>query len=60
VFRKNTKVYEGLIASLRRGKDDVREIASGYECGIVLEDFNEFEVGDIIEAFTQERVKPGA
>jgi translation initiation factor IF-2 len=60
VFRKGTKVYEGLIASLRRGKDDVREIASGYECGIVLEDFNEFEIGDVIEAFAQERVKPGA
>jgi translation initiation factor IF-2 len=60
VLRKSTKVYEGLVASLRRGKDDVREIASGYECGIVLEDFSEFEVGDIIEAFTQERVKPGA
>ncbi len=60
VMRKGTKVFEGLIASLRRGKDDVREIASGYECGIVLEDFNEFEVGDIIEAFAQERVKPGA
>jgi len=60
VLRKNTKVFEGLIASLRRGKDDVREIASGYECGIVLEDFNEFEVGDIIESFAQERVKPGA
>ncbi len=60
VLRKNTKVFEGLIASLRRGKDDVREITSGYECGIVLEDFNEFEVGDIIESFAQERVKPGA
>jgi len=43
---------------LRRGKDDVREVATGYECGIVLEDFNEFEVGDIIEAYAQERVKP--
>jgi translation initiation factor IF-2 len=60
ILRKNTKVYDGKIASLRRGKDDVREVATGYECGIVLEDFTEFEVGDIIEAFTQERVKPGA
>src|SRR5262249_580488 len=55
IMRKNTKVYDGKIASLRRGKDDVREVATGYECGIVLDDFTEFEVGDIIEAFTQER-----
>jgi len=60
LLRKNEKVYEGKIASLRRGKDDVREVASGYECGIVLEDFTAFEIGDIIEAFVQERVKPGA
>jgi translation initiation factor IF-2 len=60
VLRKNVKVYEGKITSLRRGKDDVREVAMGYECGIVLEDFTDFEVGDVIEAFTQERVKPGA
>ena len=59
ITRKGEKVFDGLIASLRRGKDDVREIASGYECGIVLEDFTEFEVGDIIEAYNQERVKPG-
>jgi len=60
VQRKNEMVYNGKIASLRRGKDDVREVASGYECGIVLDDFTEFEEGDIIEAYTQERVKPGA
>ncbi|MBV9615682.1 MAG: translation initiation factor IF-2 [Ktedonobacteraceae bacterium] len=60
VMRKETQVHEGKIASLRRGKDDVREVASGYECGIVLEDFTDFEVGDIIEAFSQEKVKPGA
>ncbi len=59
VIRKNEKVYEGKIASLRRGKDDVREVASGYECGIVLEDFTDFEIGDVIEVFAQERVKPG-
>jgi translation initiation factor IF-2 len=53
-------VFDGKIASLRRGKDDVREVLSGYECGIVLEDFNDFEIGDIIETYTQERVKPGA
>ncbi|HEU0000043.1 MAG TPA: translation initiation factor IF-2 [Ktedonobacteraceae bacterium] len=58
--RKEELVFDGKIASLRRGKDDVREVASGYECGIVLEDFNGFEVGDLIEAYYKERVKPGA
>jgi translation initiation factor IF-2 len=38
----------------------VREVSSGYECGIVLEDYNDFEVGDIIEAYSQEKVRPGA
>src|SRR6266568_4139757 len=60
ILRKNAKIYDGKIASLRRGKDDVREVATGYECGIILEDFSEFEIGDIIEAYGQERVKPGA
>jgi translation initiation factor IF-2 len=59
VLRKKELVYDGKIASLRRGKDDVREVATGYECGIVLEDFTEFEEGDIIESYAQERVKPG-
>jgi translation initiation factor IF-2 len=60
LLRKGEKVFDGLLASLRRGKDDVREVASGYECGIMLEDYNEIEIGDIIEAYSQERVKPGA
>jgi translation initiation factor IF-2 len=60
ILRKNAKIYDGKIASLRRGKDDVREVATGYECGIILEDFSEYEIGDIIEAYGQERVKPGA
>ena len=59
VLRKKEKVYDGKIASLRRGRDDVRDVATGYECGIVLDDFTEFEEGDIIESYTQERVKPG-
>jgi translation initiation factor IF-2 len=60
ILRKKEMVYDGKIASLRRGKDDVREVASGYECGIVLDDFTEYEVGDVIEVYAQERVKPGA
>jgi translation initiation factor IF-2 len=60
VLRKEAKIYEGKVASLRRGKEDVREVLSGYECGVLLEDFSDFEIGDVIEAFTQEKVKPGA
>ena len=60
VLRNQAKVYEGKVASLRRGKDDVREVQTGYECGILLEDFSEFEVGDVIESFAQEKVKPGS
>lgn len=60
VMRKGEKVHEGHIASLRRGKDDVREVGTGYECGVLLDGFNAIEVGDILEAFSQERVAPGA
>ncbi len=60
ITRAKELVFDGKIASLRRGKDDVREVATGYECGIVLEDFNGVEVGDLIESYYKERVKPGA
>jgi translation initiation factor IF-2 len=59
ILRKTEKVFDGKMASLRRGKDDVREVLSGYECGILFDDFNAFEIGDIVEAFSQERVQPG-
>jgi translation initiation factor IF-2 len=44
-------VYEGRIGSLRRFKDDVREVAEGFECGISIENFQDVHEGDIIEAF---------
>jgi translation initiation factor IF-2 len=53
VLRNGKVILTGQIASLRRGKDDVREVASGFECGVTIEDFNQFEVGDIIEAFSK-------
>jgi translation initiation factor IF-2 len=56
VQRGGQTVFTGLIESLRRGKDDVREVSQGYECGIILEDYNALEVGDIIEAFSKVRV----
>ncbi len=55
VLRGGKVILTGQIASLRRGKDDVREVASGFECGVTVEDFNQFEVGDIIEAFSKVR-----
>lgn len=60
VLREGTVVHEGSIASLKRFKDDVREVATGYECGIGLERFNDIKVGDILEVFTQEEVKASA
>src|SRR5260370_8470475 len=58
ITRQKEMVYDGKIASLRRGKDDVREVASGYECGIVLEDFTASEVADIIEFYAQKPAMP--
>jgi translation initiation factor IF-2 len=60
VLRDGVVVHEGPIASLRRFKDDVREVVSGYECGIGLEKFNDIKVGDIMEVFTEEEVKASA
>ena len=51
VLRGGAVVFDGLIASLRRVKDDVREVRAGLECGIVLEGFNDVAVGDIVEAY---------
>jgi translation initiation factor IF-2 len=58
VLRKGKTVSEGgKINSLKRFKDDVKEVQSGYECGIGIDRFNDYKVGDIIEAYTQEKVK---
>ncbi len=51
VIRDGVVIYEGTISSLRRFKDDVREVQSGYECGVGIENFNDIKVGDQIEAF---------
>jgi translation initiation factor IF-2 len=58
VLRDGIVVYEGKIASLRRFKDDVKEVASGYECGIGVENFNDIKKGDVLETFVQVEVKP--
>ncbi|MBA7603715.1 Translation initiation factor IF-2 [subsurface metagenome] len=48
-------VVESVVSSLRRFKDNVKEVSAGYECGVVIEDFNEFQVGDILEFFRREK-----
>ena len=57
VLREGIVIYDGEIASLKRFKDDVKEVASGYECGISLEKYNDFKEGDILEAYILEEVK---
>ncbi|AEB10112.1 translation initiation factor IF-2 [Desulfobacca acetoxidans] len=58
VKRNDAVIYEGKIASLKRFKDDVKEVQAGYECGIGLEKFNELHPGDIIEIYQMEEIKP--
>lgn len=57
VIRDGVVLYEGTIASLKRFKDDVREVEENYECGLGLENFQDVRVGDILEAFVMEEVK---
>jgi translation initiation factor IF-2 len=56
VIRDGVEVYAGAIASLRRFKDDVKEVKEGYECGIGIENFNDIKVGDVIECYRKEEV----
>jgi len=56
LLRDNVVIYEGKIGSLRRFKDDVSEVKTGFECGIGFEKFNDIKVGDVIEVFAMERV----
>src|SRR5690606_26978814 len=56
VIRDGKIIYEGKIGSLKRFKDDAREVATGFECGIGIENFNDIKVGDVIEAFVKEEV----
>ncbi|MBQ4505698.1 MAG: translation initiation factor IF-2 [Firmicutes bacterium] len=57
LVRDGIVIHEGEIGSLRRFKDDVREVASGYECGISIEKFNDIKEGDVIEAYEMQEVK---
>ena len=56
LVRDSVVVYTGKLSSLKRFKDDVREVATGYECGLALENYQDVKVGDVIEAFEVEQV----
>jgi translation initiation factor IF-2 len=57
VIRDGSTVYSGTLSSLKRFKDDVREVREGLECGIGIENFNDLKVGDRIESFRMEEIK---
>ena len=56
LLRDNVVVHDGRIASLRRFKDDVKEVVAGYECGIRMENFNDVKTGDVLESYALEQV----
>ena len=57
LLRDNIVIYEGKLSSLKRFKDDAREVASGFECGIGLENYNDIKENDVIECFVQEEIE---
>ncbi len=57
IVRDGIIVHEGILSSLKRFKDDVKDVAAGYECGIGIENFNDIKDGDVIESFVMEEIK---
>jgi translation initiation factor IF-2 len=57
VLRNDSVIFEGDVGSLKRGKDDVREVREGFECGVALKGFHNFEVGDVLESYVIEQEK---
>ena len=57
LVRDGIVIHEGVLASLQRFKDSVKEVAAGYECGLSIEKFNDIKEGDIVEAFTMEQIE---
>ena len=58
VLRDNVVIYTGRIQSLRRFKDDVNEVRTGFECGVGVSNFNDVKVGDVLECFKMEKLLP--
>lgn len=57
VIRENVVIHEGKLISLKRFKEDAKDVALGYECGIQIEEYNDIEETDVIEAFVMEEIK---
>jgi len=57
LIRESVQIWEGKISSLKRFKDDAREVANGFECGICLEGYNDIKVGDVIESYIEKQVE---
>ena len=57
LIRDSIVIYTGKLAGLKRFKDDAKEVKSGYECGITIENYNDIKVGDIIECFVMEETE---
>jgi translation initiation factor IF-2 len=57
LIRDGIVIYTGELGSLKRFKDDVKEVAQGYECGLNIHNFNDIKIGDIIEAFEEIEIK---
>ena len=56
ISREGEQIFEGPLASLKRFKDDVKEVKSGFECGIVIENYNDIKEEDVIEAYIMQEV----
>ena len=57
IIRDGTIIYDGVISSIQREKDSVKEVKEGYECGITIDNYNDIKVGDILEAYEIVEVK---
>jgi translation initiation factor IF-2 len=57
IVREGVVVYTGALASLKRFKDDVKEVTKGYDCGLQIKDYNDIKIGDTIEAYIEIAVK---
>jgi translation initiation factor IF-2 len=58
LIRENVVIYSGKVSSLRRFKDDVKEVKTGFECGIGIENYNDLKIGDVIEAYEIKETRP--
>ena len=56
LIREGIVIYSGKLGSLKRFKDDAKEVLTGYDCGITIENYNDIKVGDLIEAYEEQQV----